>query len=126
MGVDIPSCQPNKSECLSRVLKGGCRPVGEFPIPEHKPNQHQKYPMNVSAMVPEPVKKAFGAGGAAKAHQLEAHMVEPTKDTRITSDFGTKQTNTDDWLRVNSEDQLGPSLLEDHFGREKVRWQIPY
>jgi catalase len=71
-------------------------------------------------MVPEPVKKAFGAGGAAKAHQLEAHMVEPTKDTRLTSDFGTKQTNTDDWLRVNSEDQLGPSLLEDHFGREKI------
>ncbi|KAJ4860624.1 catalase domain-containing protein [Trichoderma breve] len=56
----------------------------------------------------------------AKADQLAAHTVEPTKDSRITSDFGTKQTNTDDWLRVNSKDQIGPMLLEDPFGREKI------
>ncbi|KAK4083746.1 uncharacterized protein Triagg1_1408 [Trichoderma aggressivum f. europaeum] len=57
---------------------------------------------------------------AAKTDQLAAHTVEPTKDSRITSDFGTKQTNTDDWLRVNSKDQIGPMLLEDPFGREKI------
>ncbi|OPB39159.1 Catalase-1 [Trichoderma guizhouense] len=56
----------------------------------------------------------------AKTDQLAAHTVEPTKDSRITSDFGTKQTNTDDWLRVNSKDQIGPMLLEDPFGREKI------
>ncbi|PNP59774.1 hypothetical protein THARTR1_00653 [Trichoderma harzianum] len=57
---------------------------------------------------------------SAKTDQLAAHTVEPTKDSRITSDFGTKQTNTDDWLRVNSQDQIGPMLLEDPFGREKI------
>ena len=61
----------------------------------------------------------------AKAEQLAANTVEPTKNDRITADFGTKQTNTDDWLRVNKEDQIGPSLLEDPFAREKVRIQSP-
>lgn len=56
----------------------------------------------------------------AKTDQLAAYTVEPTKDSRITSDFGTKQTNTDDWLRINSRDQIGPMLLEDPFGREKI------
>jgi len=39
---------------------------------------------------------------------------------RITSDFGVKQTNTDAWLHVGTEDKQGPRLLEDHFGREKI------
>jgi catalase len=74
----------------------------------------------MSSIVPEPVKNAFRGDASAKHHQLQANIVEPTQDTRITSDFGTKQTNTDDWLRVNRDDQIGPSLLEDPFGREKV------
>ncbi|KAK7420385.1 catalase 1 [Neonectria punicea] len=60
-------------------------------------------------------------GGAnAKHDQLAASMVEPSDKTRITSDFGTKQSNTDDWLRVNSPDKTGPMLLEDGFAREKI------
>lgn len=66
-----------------------------------------------------------------KIDQLKAHMVEPTENSRITSDYGVKQNNTDQWLRVATEDQTGPSLLEDTFGREKVctyppefRWRI--
>ena len=43
---------------------------------------------------------------------------------KIHSDYGVKQSNTDDWLRVATEDQTGPSLLEDNFGREKVRTLI--
>lgn len=66
------------------------------------------------------VKQAVMGHKGAKTDQLAAHTVEPTKDSRITSDFGTKQTNTDDWLRVNSKDQIGPMLLEDPFGREKI------
>jgi hypothetical protein len=31
-----------------------------------------------------------------------------------------KQENTDEWLRVVSDDQEGPTLLEDPFAREKV------
>ncbi|CAO2657924.1 Nn.00g071840.m01.CDS01 [Neocucurbitaria sp. VM-36] len=54
-----------------------------------------------------------------------AQLAADTKDVhdknwRITSDFGVKQTNTDDWLKVASEDRTGPSLLEDHFAREKI------
>lgn len=72
-------------------------------------------------IVPDSIRAAMGSNNAqAKATQLAANTVEPTKDTRITSDFGTKQSNTDDWLRVNSEDKIGPSLLEDGFGREKI------
>ncbi|KAF4950737.1 hypothetical protein FGADI_8011 [Fusarium gaditjirri] len=55
-----------------------------------------------------------------KIDQLKANMVEPSENTRITSDYGVKQNNTDHWLRVNSEDQTGASLLEDAFGREKI------
>lgn len=43
---------------------------------------------------------------------------------RITSDWGTKQTNTDDWLMIASDDHTGPQLLEDGFGREKVSLHI--
>lgn len=73
-------------------------------------------------IVSESVKEAImgSKGSQSKATQLATDTVEPTKETRITSDFGTKQSNTDDWLRVNSEDKIGPMLLEDPFAREKV------
>lgn len=77
----------------------------------------------MSNIIPPAVKQAVIQKGA-KTDQLAAHTIEPTKNSRITSDFGTKQTNTDDWLRINSKDQLGPSLLEDPFGREKVRLRV--
>ncbi|KAL1612187.1 catalase 1 [Paraconiothyrium brasiliense] len=58
-------------------------------------------------------------------NQKIADLSTATKDVhdpnwRITSDWGTKQTNTDDWLKVASEDKTGPMLLEDGFGREKI------
>lgn len=56
----------------------------------------------------------------AKAEQLRSDTVEPAQESRITSDFGTKQSNTDDWLRIANGDKTGPSLLEDAFGREKI------
>jgi catalase len=57
----------------------------------------------------------------AKVAQLAAN----TKDAhdpshRITSDYGVKQNNTDDWLGVATSDKQGPMLLEDTFAREKV------
>jgi catalase len=74
----------------------------------------------MSHLVPESVKQAFSGDAGAKIAQLSAHTVEPSKNTRITSDFGTKQTNTDDWLKVVKDDHTGPFLLEDPFGREKI------
>lgn len=55
-----------------------------------------------------------------KAAQLQTVITEPNQKSRITSDYGVKQNNTDDWLRVVNKDKIGPSLLEDPFGREKV------
>ncbi|KAF2189195.1 catalase-domain-containing protein [Zopfia rhizophila CBS 207.26] len=73
------------------------------------------------------------AGGISKAKETMssrhskkiADLASDTKDVhdksrRITSDFGVKQTNTDDWLKVASEDKTGPMLLEDPFAREKI------
>ena len=42
------------------------------------------------------------------------------KNVRIMSDFGVKQSNTDDWLKIVNENKTGPMLLEDPFAREKV------
>ncbi len=43
-----------------------------------------------------------------------------TQKAPLTSDFGVRQSNNDDWLKVVSDDKIGPALLEDPFGREKV------
>lgn len=66
--------------------------------------------------------KNMAGGQNKKVAQLSAE----TKDVhdgsyRITSDYGVKQNDTDHWLAVTSEDKQGPQLLEDPFGREKVR-----
>jgi catalase len=66
------------------------------------------------------IKHAVMGHGNDKIDQLKANIVEPSESTRITSDYGVKQNSTDNWLRVNSDDQTGASLLEDAFGREKV------
>lgn len=55
-----------------------------------------------------------------KIMDMEQETKAPKESDRLTSDFGVKQGNNDDWLRVVSEDHTGPSLLEDHFAREKV------
>ncbi|KAF2766187.1 CAT2 catalase [Teratosphaeria nubilosa] len=41
-------------------------------------------------------------------------------NNRITTDFGTVQSNTDDWLKLANENKTGPMLLEDHMAREKI------
>ena len=62
-----------------------------------------------------------GAGENKKIASIQQEIADyHNKDNRLTTDYGVKQTNTDDWLRVASEDKTGPSLLEDHAGREKI------
>ena len=56
----------------------------------------------------------------AKIADLQSDIRTPSEKDRITSDYGVRQSNTDDWLKVVSEDHTGPMLLEDPFGREKV------
>jgi catalase len=78
-------------------------------------------------IIPDTLKKAqqvmMGASGNKNAQLLES-MVTPDEKSRITTDYGVKQANTDEWLRVTSDNQTGPMLLEDPFAREKVSIQI--
>jgi catalase len=76
---------------------------------------------NILAKATETVQSAMPGEQNAKF----AQMAPDTRDgqdpkARITSDWGTKQTNTDHWLSASTNDQYGPSLLEDVFAREKV------
>ena len=61
----------------------------------------------------------MGSGGNKQA-QLADHMVTADQSSRLTTDYGVRQNNTDEWLRVTTDQQTGPMLLEDPFGREKV------
>lgn len=72
-----------------------------------------------SKFIPESVKQAV-MGSNDKVSQLEAGMKEANDKSSITTDYGVKQNNNDDWLKVVSEDHTGPMLLEDHFNREKI------
>ena len=66
--------------------------------------------------------QALHSDGDAKQRQIDSQpLTKQVSDKQpITADFGTKQSNVDDWLKVASEDQTGPMLLEDNFSREKV------
>ncbi|KAL1304525.1 hypothetical protein AAFC00_003510 [Neodothiora populina] len=65
--------------------------------------------------------KIVGMTENQKVADLQRNTVDyHDPSNRITTDYGVKQTNTDDWLRIATEDKTGPSLLEDHAGREKI------
>ena len=78
---------------------------------------------NIISDTIDKAKKMAGGEKAAKVSQLDNISQDVTKNDRITSDFGVKQGNTDDWYRVTKDDTIGPMLLEDSFAREKVRHQ---
>ena len=63
-----------------------------------------------------------GAQTNAKLADLakDTYNYSEDKNARITTDFGTKVSNTDDWLTASNDDHVGPSLLEDFHAREKV------
>ncbi|KAG5303355.1 catalase isozyme A [Histoplasma capsulatum G186AR] len=56
--------------------------------------------------------------------QKIADLARDTTDVNgclpFTTDHGVKVSNTDFWLRLASENQTGPSLLEDQIAREKI------
>lgn len=56
-----------------------------------------------------------------KTADMKPNMVELNSSTPLTSDFGVKQSDTDNWLSASTGDRQGPLLLEDSFAREKVR-----
>lgn len=56
----------------------------------------------------------------AKQRDLERNTKDMSSKDRLTTDYGVKQTTADDWLRVVSNEQNGPMLLEDPFARERI------
>jgi catalase len=66
------------------------------------------------------VKNMVAGEKGRKIAQLGSVTQSVTKDDRITTDFGVKQSTADDWLRANSGDRIGPALLEDSYARERV------
>nr|GAT50676.1 predicted protein [Mycena chlorophos] len=53
-----------------------------------------------------------------------ATMARDTKEVsdkdRLTTDYGVRQGNNDDWLKAVSDLHTGPMLMEDAYGREKI------
>lgn len=85
----------------------------------------KQFPTNMTSAISDGLGKATEALQSREHGAKVAQLASVTKDVhdqshRITSDFGVKQTNTDDWLKVANEDKTGPMLLEDPFGREKI------
>lgn len=66
-------------------------------------------------------KEAMSSECSKKVEQLTSVTKDVhDKSSSITTDYGVKQSNTDDWLKVGTEEKNGPSLLEDAFAREKI------
>jgi hypothetical protein len=68
-------------------------------------------------------KNAKSADG--KFADLQKDTVELNDKDHMTTDYGIKISDPDHWLRVASEKNTGPTLLEDQIAREKVR-TLPY
>jgi len=66
------------------------------------------------------VQQAVMGNQGNKVHDLQRDIRKNDDKVRMTSDFGVRQGDTDDWLKVVNEDHTGPMLLEDTFGREKI------
>lgn len=75
-------------------------------------------------IIPETIRQAqqfvMGSHGD-KLSDLEADTRTVSDKDRMTTDYGVLQANTDESLRVMSGDKTGPMLMEDAFGREKVK-----
>lgn len=55
-----------------------------------------------------------------KIKDLHRDTVDVHSDQPMTTDWGHKVSNTDNWLRIANEKSTGPNLLEDQQAREKI------
>lgn len=55
-----------------------------------------------------------------KLADLQKDTVEVNGKQHMTTDYGIKISDPDHWLRVGSDQNTGPMLLEDQIAREKV------
>ncbi|KAJ7254955.1 catalase-domain-containing protein [Mycena haematopus] len=66
------------------------------------------------------LKSAIGMGENAKIESIARDTVDIKSGGGITTDFGAPVANTDQWLKVTDGHGVGPHLLEDNVGREKI------
>ncbi|KAI1413050.1 catalase [Hypoxylon sp. FL1857] len=66
------------------------------------------------------VKNMVSGEKGRKVADLDTVTQTVSPKDRITSDFGVKMSNVDEWLRVTNKDKTGPMLLEDSFARERI------
>ncbi|KAI9728517.1 MAG: catalase A [Cirrosporium novae-zelandiae] len=77
---------------------------------------------------PESMASTLKEGLAAVTSHSNPKQSDMEKDTfnaedkhaHLTTDFGVKVADTDNWLSASTEDHHGPSLLEDFHARDKV------
>jgi len=55
-----------------------------------------------------------------KIKDLHRDMIDVHSSRSMTTDFGQKVSNTDNWLKIATEKHTGPHLLEDQQAREKA------
>lgn len=55
-----------------------------------------------------------------KILDMYPNIVNVHQDKTVTTDFGTKINDADNWLKIVSKQGHGPSLLEDHIARERA------
>ena len=57
----------------------------------------------------------------AKLNDLKTETVDIlTQKNGLTTDYGVPVSDTDKWLKVSDNQNIGPHLLEDGIGREKI------
>lgn len=66
-----------------------------------------------------------GGEKGRKVADLDNVSQTVSPNDRITTDFGVKMGNVDEWLRVVKDDKTGPMLLEDSHARERVSDDSP-
>lgn len=66
--------------------------------------------------------KAINGGTTVnkKLKDMEQDVYDVEKPQHMTTDFGQKVSNTDNWLKVGSKNYVRAHLLEDQVGREKM------
>lgn len=80
-------------------------------------------PVQMASTISNGLQKVMDS--AASQNSKLTDLSNETKDShdpnvKLTTDWGSKVSDTDHWLTVSTEDQYGPALLEDGHAREKV------
>src|SRR4051812_9346256 len=61
-----------------------------------------------------------------KTADLQKNIKEQNNKQNTTTDYGAKVPDLDHWLKTvdDKSQKIGPHLLEDHIGRERVCYQL--